>query len=137
MSESYLIIYESMGDCPLAHVFEHESQSAAEIAAQASLTGHLVLATLHTNDAVGAIRRFTDLGLDPGTVTETLRGVLAQRLIRTVCTHCSVAVEDRLTPAEQSLADSFGVPPTVRAIGCDSCSGQGYLGRVPITELLD
>ena len=123
-------------DPDVIFVGEIRDQETAEIAAQASLTGHLVLATLHTNDAVGSIRRFVDLGLDPGTVGETLRGALAQRLVRKVCPNCADPVSGPLTPPEESLAARFGLGPVVRAVGCELCGGQGYLGRLPVTEYM-
>jgi type II secretory ATPase GspE/PulE/Tfp pilus assembly ATPase PilB-like protein/ActR/RegA family two-component response regulator len=123
-------------DPDVIFVGEIRDGDTAEVAAQASLTGHLVLATLHTNDAVGSIRRFLDLGLAPGTVGETLRGALAQRLIRKVCEHCVEPVGDELTPEEQELADLYGHRPVVRTVGCDQCMDQGYLGRLPVTEFM-
>jgi type II secretory ATPase GspE/PulE/Tfp pilus assembly ATPase PilB-like protein/ActR/RegA family two-component response regulator len=123
-------------DPDVIFVGEIRDGETAEIAAQASLTGHLVLATLHTNDAVGAIRRFVDLGLDPGTLGEVLRGVLAQRLMRSVCTHCAIPVGDELTPEEGRLAARYGRRPVVRAGGCVRCRHQGYMGRIPVTEFM-
>jgi type II secretory ATPase GspE/PulE/Tfp pilus assembly ATPase PilB-like protein/CheY-like chemotaxis protein len=108
----------------------------AEIAVQAALTGHLVLATIHANDAVGAIARFTDLGLDHAKISATLRGALAQRLLRRVCGSCAVAVDESLTTAEQTLADRYGVRPVRRAVGCPACGQSGYRGRVPVIEVM-
>lgn len=123
-------------DPDVIFVGEIRDAATAEIAAQASLTGHLVLATLHTNDAVGSVRRFIDLGLDPGTVGETLRGALAQRLMRSVCTHCAEVVEGPLQPSEEALVDRYGRRPVVRAVGCARCRHQGYVGRIPVTEFM-
>lgn len=123
-------------DPDVIFVGEIRDAETAEIAAQASLTGHLVLATLHTNDAVGSLRRFLDLGLDSATVGETLRGALAQRLVRKVCSHCAEIVGDELTEEEEALARRFGTSPTVRAKGCDQCVNQGYMGRLPVTEFM-
>lgn len=123
-------------DPDVIFVGEIRDVETAEIAAQASLTGHLVLATLHTNDAVGSLRRFLDLGLDSATVGETLRGALAQRLVRRVCRHCAETVQDDLTDEEADLAARFGRQPTVRAKGCDQCVQQGYMGRLPVTEFM-
>jgi type II secretory ATPase GspE/PulE/Tfp pilus assembly ATPase PilB-like protein/ActR/RegA family two-component response regulator len=123
-------------DPDVIFVGEIRDSETAEIAAQASLTGHLVLATLHTNDAVGSLRRFLDLGLDAATLGETLRGALAQRLIRKVCPHCAERVGDDLTAEEKELAERFGANPVVRKTGCDKCIGQGYLGRLPVTEFM-
>lgn len=123
-------------DPDVIFVGEIRDGETAAIAAQASLTGHLVLATLHTNDAVGALRRFMDLGLDPSTVTETLRGVLAQRLVRRVCPSCTEPVDGELSAEEEEAARRYGVRPTVRGVGCERCSGSGYVGRLPVTEFL-
>ncbi|NNL30393.1 MAG: Flp pilus assembly complex ATPase component TadA, partial [Gemmatimonadetes bacterium] len=123
-------------DPDIIFVGEIRDGETADIAAQASLTGHLVLATLHTNDAVGSIRRFIDLGLDAGTIGETLRGALAQRLVRRVCEGCAEEVGNELTPTEQALVERYGRRPKVRAKGCDRCLGSGYLGRLPVTEFM-
>ncbi len=93
----------------------------AQIAVQASLTGHLVLATLHTNDAVSAVTRLVDMGVEPFLLASTLQGVLAQRLIRKLCMHCKIRRDDgtaSLNPA-----------------GCKACSHTGYSGRTGIHEL--
>ena len=123
-------------DPDVIFIGEIRDNETVDIAAQASLTGHLVLATLHTNDAVGSIRRFADLGLDVSTIMETLRGALAQRLVRKVCTHCAEPVTDPLTEEEEKGVRRFGVRPKVRAIGCEICGSSGYLGRLPVTEFM-
>jgi type II secretory ATPase GspE/PulE/Tfp pilus assembly ATPase PilB-like protein/ActR/RegA family two-component response regulator len=123
-------------DPDVIFIGEIRDQETAEIAAQASLTGHLVLASLHTNDALGCIRRFVDLGLDAGTVCETLRGALAQRLLRMVCPHCAEPATPPFTREEVELEKRYGVAPTVRAKGCPKCVSLGYLGRVPVAELM-
>lgn len=92
----------------IGEIRDHET---AQIAIQASLTGHLVLATLHTNDATSAVTRLTDMGVEPFLLSSSLLGVLAQRLVRKVCTHC-------------------------RSQGCDVCGQSGYQGRTGIFELL-
>jgi general secretion pathway protein E len=103
----------------------------AEIAIQASLTGHMVLSTLHTNDAPSAVTRLVDMGVEPFLVASSLLGVLAQRLVRVICPHCREAYE----PTEEELKY---VSATVlyRGKGCDKCGGKGYLGRSGIFELL-
>ncbi|MFC1660937.1 ATPase, T2SS/T4P/T4SS family [Gemmatimonadota bacterium] len=116
---------------------EIRDEEAAEIAAQASLTGHLVLATVHANDAVGAIRRFMDLGLDAATISETLRGALAQRLVRRVCPECAEpAAGADLPEGERVLADRYGIQPPIRTVGCESCGLSGFRGRIPVVELI-
>ena len=97
----------------------------AQIAVQASLTGHLVLATLHTNDAVSAVTRLTDMGVEPFLLSSSLLGVLAQRLVRRLCQHCRA-------PAGHNVA---GETIEWRATGCDLCNHTGYQGRTGIHEL--
>jgi type II secretory ATPase GspE/PulE/Tfp pilus assembly ATPase PilB-like protein/ActR/RegA family two-component response regulator len=122
-------------DPDVIFVGEIRDAETASIAVQASLTGHLVLATLHTNDAVGAVRRLQDLGLDAGAVTETLRGALAQRLVRRLCTACAEPVEAGLSAREEELAELFGARPRFRAVGCDRCGQTGYRGRLPVAQV--
>jgi Tfp pilus assembly pilus retraction ATPase PilT/ActR/RegA family two-component response regulator len=122
-------------DPDVIFVGEIRDLETAEMAAQASLTGHLVLATLHTNDAVGAVRRFADLGLDPATVADSLRAALAQRLLRRVCPDCAQPATEPLTAVERHLVRKYGVAPTVRAVGCEACAQHGYRGRLPVMEL--
>lgn len=123
-------------DPDVIFVGEIRDGATAEMAAQASLTGHLVLATVHANDAVGSVRRFLDLGLDAATVSETLRGALAQRLLRTLCTDCAAPAEGDLPEEEELLAGTFGVRPAMKAVGCESCGFSGYRGRRPVVELI-
>jgi general secretion pathway protein E len=103
----------------------------AEIAIQASLTGHLVLSTLHTNDAASAITRLVDMGVEPFLVASSLVGVLAQRLVRMVCPDCKRSYE----PMEEE-AKYVSCSALYRGRGCDRCNGKGYLGRFGIFELL-
>ena len=117
-------------------VGEIRDLETAEIAVQAAYTGHLVLATIHANDAPGAVARFIDLGLDKGKVTGTLRGALAQRLVRRLCASCAQTVDRSLTPAEQKLAERYGVRPVRRAVGCDACAQTGYRGRMTVMEVM-
>jgi general secretion pathway protein E len=109
----------------------------AQIAVQASLTGHLVLATLHTNDAASAVTRLTDMGVEPYLLASSLLGVLAQRLVRTLCPACRTAAPP--TAAEATLVAELGLPapPSLHVpAGCDACRGTGYRGRTGIYELL-
>ncbi len=123
-------------DPDVIFVGEIRDGATAEMAAQASLTGHLVLATIHANDAVGSVRRFLDLGLDAGTISETLRGALAQRLVRTLCTECAVPTDGDLDDDQQELAVRFGVEPAMKIVGCEECGYSGYRGRRPVVELI-
>lgn len=119
-------------------VGEIRDLETAEMAMQASLTGHLLLSTLHTNTAVGTITRLTNLGLDPFLVAQSLSGVISQRLIARVCSQCAVPYEPapdvlrgvRIAP-EQTVDWTFR-----RGMGCRQCSGRGYRGRVGIFEVL-
>ncbi len=117
-------------------VGEMRDAATAEVAIQASMTGHLVFSTLHTNDAIGAIPRLLDLGVPDYLVAATLEGVLAQRLVRRICDDCRVAYE---APAEQVALVSGG-PAVGRRLeqgaGCSACRGSGYRGRVGLFELL-
>lgn len=124
-------------DPDVIFVGEIRDEETAEIAVQASMTGHFVLATLHTNDALGVIQRLADLGLDRPSLAESLRGSIAQRLVRKVCEECCEKIgRKKLTDDEERLNEKYGVKPTVRAVGCDKCGGSGYRGRMPLMEIL-
>ncbi len=119
-------------------VGEIRDLETARIAAQASLTGHLLLSTLHTNDAVSTIVRLLDMGLEDYLMASVLRGVMAQRLVRCLCRLCREAYVP--PPA---LVERFGLAPPAdgtmrlyRAKGCEACGGTGYHGRTAIAELL-
>ena len=120
-------------------VGEMRDLETAQIAIQASLTGHLVLSTLHTNDSAGAVTRLVDMGVEPFLVSATLEGVLAQRLLRTICKGCR-------TPYEPSfhILNQLGLAPSdtggkhfYTGAGCSTCANSGYRGRKGIYELLD
>jgi len=115
-------------------VGEIRDQETAQIALQASLTGHLVLSTLHTNDAPNAVTRLVDMGMEPYKIASALRGVVAQRLMRRLCKAC---VEPREEPVPERLA-RFIPPGTklLRAVGCAECAMTGYRGRFSIMEVL-
>jgi general secretion pathway protein E len=115
-------------------VGEIRDAETASIAVQAALTGHLVLASLHTNDAAGAIPRLIDMGVEPFLISATLRGVIAQRLVRKLCPRCS-------TPDDEGrwadIAKSLGSKPDFRRpVGCAACGGSGYRGRTGIYEFI-
>jgi len=111
----------------------------AENAVQASLTGHMVFSTLHTNDAAGAFMRLVDMGVEPFLVASTVEGVLAQRLVRTLCTQCREPYmpEYGEVPADFPLDEISYGDGVFRAIGCRHCRGTGYSGRLGIYELLE
>ncbi len=122
-------------DPDVIFVGEIRDLETAEIAVQASMTGHLVLATLHTNDAIGVMPRLVDLGLDRASIAATLRGALAQRLLRRTCDYCVSPLQGPLTPDELRLAAAYQVEPVVRAAGCKHCGQTGLRGRLPIMEV--
>jgi general secretion pathway protein E len=118
-------------------VGEMRDTETAEISIQAALTGHLVFSTLHTNDAPGGITRLADMGIEPYLIAATVRGLLAQRLVRMVCDQCTEPYQ----ASPEHLARVSGMMPGVRPTfrrgrGCDACAGSGYRGRTGIYELL-
>ena len=119
-------------DPDVVMVGEIRDVETAQIAVQASLTGHLVLSTVHTNDAVGAITRLRDMGIEPFLLASTLRLIIAQRLVRRLCQHCR-----KPEIADGATAKRIGVPAGTRiyrALGCAQCSNSGYVGRVGLYE---
>jgi len=123
-------------DPDVVMVGEIRDLETAQIAVQASLTGHLVLSTLHTNTAAGAITRMEDMGVEPFLLSSSLLGVLAQRLVRTLCRHCK---ESHLPDEEERHLLALGDDNKTRiyrAVGCKECSFKGYRGRMGIHELL-
>jgi type II secretory ATPase GspE/PulE/Tfp pilus assembly ATPase PilB-like protein/ActR/RegA family two-component response regulator len=117
-------------------VGEIRDLETAEIAVRASITGHLVLGTLHANDALASVARLRDLGMDAALLADALRGALAQRLVRRICRACAVRVrDDPLNERESQLAALYGVRQEVRARGCEACGTTGYRGRLPILEV--
>jgi CheY-like chemotaxis protein len=123
-------------DPDVIFVGEVRDLETAEMAVQAAMTGHLVLASIHANDAASAITRLQDLGLDRTSIASTLRGAVAQRLIRRVCPVCAQPIGERLTEPEIELARLYDVRPVYRTTGCTQCGGTGYRGRVPIVEVI-
>jgi general secretion pathway protein E len=123
-------------DPDVLFIGEIRDAETAAIAAQAAMTGHLVLATIHTNDAVGVVSRLSELGLPRATIAETLRGVMSQRLVRRLCAECVEFVHRRLNKSEVRLSVMYGMDPWVRTVGCVRCRGTGFLGRLPVCEVL-
>ncbi|MBI1189743.1 MAG: pilus assembly protein PilB [Tepidisphaera sp.] len=119
-------------------VGEIRDLETAQIAVQASLTGHLVLSTLHTNDAPSSVIRLVDLGMEPFLLTATIEGIVAQRLVRTVCPKCKEYYE----PKEEELMELGLMPNQVvgkrfaRGRGCDNCNKSGYRGRMALFEIM-
>ena len=122
-------------------VGEIRDEDTARIAVQASLTGHLVFSTLHTNGAAESVTRLIDMGIERFLLGSTLRGIVAQRLVRRLCTQCSQPSEDaalladHLVRADPGL-EALGRPDLRRPAGCGGCRGSGYLGQVSIAEML-
>jgi len=119
-------------------VGEIRDLETAEVSIQASLTGHLVLSTIHTNDAASTVTRLIDMGVEPFLISSSLVACVAQRLVRTLCTHCREAYEpsqDELAEIGLNAADVYG-REIYRAKGCNFCHGGGYRGRTAIYELL-
>ncbi|HEV55917.1 MAG TPA: pilus assembly protein PilB [Phycisphaerales bacterium] len=125
-------------DPDICMVGEIRDLETGEIAIQASLTGHLVFTTVHTNDAPSTIARLVDLGLEPFLVTATLEGIVAQRLVRKICTNCKTPFE----PTEEMLMELGLRPEDVGGKqfyygrGCEMCNGTGYKGRTGIFEIM-
>lgn len=121
-------------DPDIVMIGEIRDQETAAIAVQASLTGHLLLSTLHTNTAIGAVMRLQDLGIEPFLLSSSLEALMAQRLVRKLCPDCKEA-----HPATESECERIGIPQgstIYRAIGCDACHQNGYRGRTAIYELI-
>ncbi|MCF7925750.1 MAG: GspE/PulE family protein [Candidatus Izimaplasma sp.] len=118
-------------------VGEIRDTETAEIAVKSSLTGHLVLSTIHTNSAIKTITRLIDMGIDAFLVASSLSGVVAQRLVRVVCNEC--ATDETPSKSEQEVLDRHNVKlETVKhAHGCEHCNNKGYKGRTAIFEILD
>jgi len=118
-------------------VGEVRDQETARVAVQAALTGHLVMATLHTNDAPGAVARMLDMGIEPYLLSSALNGVLAQRLARTVCPNCVT----KYYPSQNVLRDANLLDDTNRVfhkgVGCQQCHNSGFLGRTGIYEVME
>lgn len=118
-------------------VGETRDQETAEMAINASLTGHFVLSTLHTNDASSAPTRLIDMGVQPFLISSSLVGVLAQRLVRTLCNNCKQQTE--LTPHEMTMLDVEDIPQgatVCKPVGCEKCNHTGYAGMTVVAELL-
>jgi type IV pilus assembly protein PilB len=122
-------------DPDIIMVGEIRDTPTASIAVQAALTGHLVLSTLHTNDAPGAVTRLLDLGVAPYLVIASLKGVLAQRLVRKICPNCKIEYDPPSSIRKTVEATSHEVGKFYRGVGCKKCRNTGYAGRIAIHEL--
>ncbi|HHO67441.1 MAG TPA: type II secretion system protein GspE, partial [Gammaproteobacteria bacterium] len=124
-------------DPDVVMVGEIRDLETAEIAVQASLTGHLVFSTLHTNSAVGAVTRLRDMGVEPFLLSSSLIGVLAQRLVRVLCGSCKAPYPASATDCQVLGVDAANPPTLYRAVGCPECNQLGYRGRTGIYELIE
>lgn len=124
-------------DPDVVMIGEIRDLETAEIAVQASLTGHLVLSTLHTNTAVGAITRLMDMGIEPFLISSSLVGIVAQRLVRVLCKGCREAYTPTPEQCEFLQQDPASPPTIYRAKGCDECNQLGYRGRIGIYEVVE
>jgi general secretion pathway protein E len=111
-------------------VGEIRDRETADVAIRAALTGHFVYSTLHTNDAPSAIARLTDMGVENYLISSSVVAVLAQRLVRVICSSCQVSAGERMSPYGEMI-------PSWRGAGCEHCFGSGYKGRVGIFELME
>ncbi len=123
-------------DPDVVMVGEIRDQETADMAVQASLTGHLVLSTLHTNSAIGAVTRLVDMGVEPFLISSSLLGVLAQRLVRVLCNDCKRAYIADAAECELLGVSPAEAPTLYHAEGCEQCRGLGYRGRTGIYELV-
>ncbi len=125
-------------DPDIIMIGEMRDGETAQIAVQSALTGHLVLSTLHTNTAAGAIIRMQDMGVERYLITSSVNGVLAQRLVRTLCSHCKAPYSEDPVLVEASGLSRYCEPgaPLYRPVGCEQCRGSGFRGRTGIHELL-
>jgi general secretion pathway protein E len=125
-------------DPDIIMIGEMRDGETAQIAVQSALTGHLVLSTLHTNTAAGAIVRLQDMGIEPYLITSSVNGVLSQRLVRRLCEHCKAPYEPAPSVMASSGLERMGLntPHLYKAVGCDQCRQSGYSGRCGIHELL-
>jgi general secretion pathway protein E len=125
-------------DPDIIMVGEIRDQDTADMAIQAALTGHLVLSTLHTNDAPSSLTRLHDLGVQPFLTSATILGVMAQRLVRTLCPHCKAPTPTDVEVWSQLVNPWKSTAPAqvYQAVGCEQCRGTGYKGRVGVYETL-
>jgi general secretion pathway protein E len=123
-------------DPDIVMVGEIRDTETAQIAVQASLTGHLVFSTVHTNDAVAAITRLKDMGVEPYLLASTLRAIVAQRLVRRLCQTCKRPAV--IGPQEQAMLSTIGAERATvyEAAGCPDCRGSGYVGRIGLYEFV-
>lgn len=121
-------------DPDIIMIGEIRDEETAQIAVRSSITGHLVLSTLHTNSALNSIIRLIDMGIEPYLIADAIRGVIAQRLMRKLCPHCKK--EHITTPAEMRMLQIDRPQLIYQAVGCNKCNDIGYKGRFPVFEVM-
>jgi type II secretory ATPase GspE/PulE/Tfp pilus assembly ATPase PilB-like protein len=124
-------------DPDIAMIGEIRDSESAKIAIEAALTGHIVLSTLHTNDAPGAVARLMDMGIEPFLINASLSGVIAQRLVRKLCEFCKVQATPNLQEQVLMAQHQISCDQLFRPVGCDQCKFLGFNGRIGIFELLE
>ena len=115
-------------------VGEIRDEETAEIAVRAAITGHLVISTIHTNDAPSTIMRLQDMGIKPFLIAASIRGIIAQRLVKRICTNCKEEYE--ASDVEKALLEVDGPLKLYKGQGCPKCYHTGYSGRIAIHEIL-
>jgi type IV pilus assembly protein PilB len=123
-------------DPDVVMIGEIRDPETANIAVQAALTGHLVLSTLHTNDAPSSVTRLINIGVEPYLISAALNAVLAQRLVRKICQHCKEEFEPQGEMKEFLTLQGYGAEKSFKGKGCDRCRKTGYSGRLGIYEML-
>lgn len=118
-------------DCNCLMVGEARDAETSQIAVRAALTGHLIFTTLHAGDSCSAVFRMVEMGVEPYLLASTLKGVVAQRLVRRLCPHCK-----KIFPANDYEKKILSVENVYKAVGCDKCGGTGYFGRIALHEIL-
>ena len=123
-------------DPNIVMIGEIRDTETAEIAVRASLTGHLVLSTIHTNDSISTITRLIDMGIEPFLVAASLSGIVSQRLVRRICRDCEQSQQPTIREKEIFAKRNLTIERVTRGKGCGNCSMTGYKGRIAIHELL-
>ncbi len=118
-------------DCNCLMVGEARDAETSQIAVRAALTGHLIFTTLHAGDSCSAVFRMIEMGVEPYLLASTLKGVVAQRLVRKICPHCK-----KNFPANDLEKKIFGAEEIFKSVGCEKCGGTGYFGRIALQEIL-
>ena len=116
---------------------EIRDSETAEIAVRSAITGHLVMSTLHTNDAASSITRLVDMGVEPYLVSTSVVGVIAQRLVKKICPNCKEAYEASIYEKRMLIGDENAPLTLYKGVGCGHCNNTGYLGRIGVYEIME